>query len=278
MLEFNLTMSKELNSSFDLEKSRKFLVELLPQAGEILKTHFINRDFTQRRKEGVDFTTHTDEEVDEFLRENIHKRFPDTKFLTEETAPKDYSSLRNVDNLWIIDPLDGTTNFSRKDPHFAISVGLVDKGIPKLGVVQIPMTGDMYWAQTDLENAFRNGKPIHVSSTDDLGESVIGCDWAWGLEKRLNVVRWLGNISTHVRQIKSMGSGVADLASLAAGRIDVYIHSGLKPWDVAASSLLIQKAGGRITTPTGANCDVFQPDILASNGILHKRILDLINE
>lgn len=270
-------MSKELSSAVDLEVSRRFLVELLPQAGKILKAHFVNRDFTQRRKEGVDFTTQADEEVDVFLRENIHKRFPDTKFLTEETAPEDYSSLRNVDNLWIIDPLDGTINFSRKNPHFAISIGLVDKGIPKLGVVQVPMTGDIYWAQADLENAFLNGAPIHVSQTDDLGESVIGCDWAWGLEKRLNVLAWLGSIITHVRQIKSMGSAVADLASLASGRIDVYIHSGLKPWDVAASALLIQKAGGRITTPTGANWDVFQPDILASNGILHERILNLIN-
>lgn len=270
-------MSKELNSAVDLEVSRKFLVQLLPQAGEILRQHFVNQDFTQRRKEGVDFTTQADEEVDVFLRENIHKRFPDTKFLTEEAAPKDYSSLRNVDNLWVIDPLDGTINFSRKNPHFAISVGLVDKGIPKLGVVQIPMTGNIYWAQVDVKNAFLNGVPIHVSQTDDLGESVVGCDWAWGLEKRLNVVKWLGRISTHVRQIKSMGSAVADLSSLAAGRIDAYIHSGLKPWDVAASALLIQKAGGKITTPSGGDWNVFQPDMLASNGLLHERILNLIN-
>lgn len=271
-------MSKELNSSADLEISRKFLVELLPQAGEILKQHFVNRDFTQRRKEGVDFTTQADEEVDEFLRTKIEKQFLGAHFLTEETAPDDYSSLRDVVNLWVIDPLDGTINFSRKHSNFGISVGLVDKGIPKLGVVQIPMTGDVYWAQADLENAFLNGVPIHVSETDDLGESVIGCDWAWGLEKRLNVVSWLGKTSTHVRQIKSMGSAVADLASLAAGRIDAYMHSGLKPWDVAASSLLIQKSGGKITTPSGDNWDVFQPDMLASNGILHERILDLINE
>lgn len=278
MLEFNSTMSKELNSAVDLEVSRKFLVELLPKAGEILKRHYVDRAFTQRRKDGVDFTTQADEEVDEFLRVSIEKQFPNANFLTEETAPDDYSSLRNADNLWVIDPLDGTINFSRKHPNFAISVGLVDKGIPKLGVVQVPMTGDIYWAQADLENAFLNGAPIHVSQTDGLRESVVACDWAWGLEKRLNVVRWLGSISTHVRQIKSMGSAVADLGSLAAGRIDAYIHSGLKPWDVAASALLIQKAGGRITTPTGGNWDVFQPDILASNGILHKRILDLINE
>lgn len=274
-------MSKEdgenMANSIELTEARKYLVNLVPQAGETLKRYFASRDFTQRSKGGVDFTTQADEEVDAFLVEQIKKQYPKTHFLTEETAPTDYSSLRDASDLWVIDPLDGTTNFSRKHPNFAISIGLVDKGVPRLGVVHIPMTGDTYWAQADQEGAFRNGEPIQVSSTDNLGASVIACDWAWGLEKRLNVVRWLGNISTYVRAIKSMGSAVADLASLAGGQIDAYMHSGLKPWDVAASALLIEKAGGKITTPTGANWDVFNPDILASNGILHERLVNLLN-
>lgn len=268
---------KNMTSSIELTEARKYLVDLVPQAGETLKRYFASRDFTQRSKGGVDFTTKADEEIDAFLLGEIKKRYPRTNFLIEETAPTDYYSLKNTNDLWVIDPLDGTTNFSRKHPHFAISIGLVDKGVPKLGVVYIPMTGDTYWAQTDQEGAFLNGDPIQVSPTDNLGASVIACDWAWGLEKRLNVVRWLGNISTHVRAIKSMGSGVADLASLAGGQIDAYMNSGLKPWDVAASALLIEKAGGRITTPTGANWDVFSPDILASNGILHERLVNLLN-
>lgn len=269
---------REMKNSLDLTEARKYLCGLVPQAGETLRKYFASRDFTQRSKGGVNFTTQADEEVDAFLRENIGKQYPQTNFLTEETALSDYSSLKDAENLWVIDPLDGTTNFSRKHPHFAISVGLVDKGVPRLGVVYIPMTGDTYWAQADQEGAFLNGEPIQVSSTDKLGESVIACDWAWGLEKRLNVVRWLGNISTHVRAIKSMGSAVADLASLAGGRIDAYMHSGLKPWDVAASALLIEKAGGKITSPAGNAWDVFNPDILASNNILHQKMLDLINE
>ena len=263
--------------SIELTQARKYLTDLVHQAGETLRKYFASRDFTQRSKAGVDFTTQADEEVDAFLLGEIRKRYPQTNFLTEETAPDDYSSLKDINNLWVIDPLDGTTNFSRKHPNFAISIGLVDKGVPKLGVVHIPMTGDTYWAQADQERAFLNGESIQVSATDNLGESVIACDWAWGLEKRLNVVNWLGNINTHVRAIKSMGSAAADLASLAGGQIDAYMHSGLKPWDIAASSLLIEKAGGKITTPTGGNWDVFSPDILASNGILHERLINLLN-
>ncbi len=95
-----------------------------------------------------------------------------------------------------------------------------------------PMSNELYWAQQDKDGAFLNGKPIQVSTTNDLNETVLVCDWGWVLKQRLDVVRWLGNIATHVRQIKCMGSAVADLASLARGRIDIYLHSGLKPWDV----------------------------------------------
>ena len=267
-----------MTDQIDLTEARKYLTTLTLQAGKVLQKYFISRDFTSRRKEGVDFLTQADEEVDRFLRENIKRQYPLTFLLTEETAPEDYSSLKQADNLWVIDPLDGTVNFSRNHPNFAISVGLVDKGIPKLGVVYIPMTNDLYWAERDQKGAFLNGKLIKISPTENLGEAVIACDWGWQLEKRLSVIRWLSGIVTHVRQIKSMGSAVADLASLAAGKIDGYIHSGLKPWDVAASALLIEKAGGKITTPAGGNWDIFHPEMLASNGILHDKILNLIEK
>lgn len=273
-----LVCVNKMSNIGNLTEARKYLIDLVLQASEILKKYFASGQYSSRRKQGVDFTTQADEEVDVFLRENIAKKYPQTNFLTEETAPDDYSSLKEADNLWVIDPLDGTINFSRKHPNFAISIGLVDKAVPKLGVVYVPMINNLYWAQADQEGAFLNRERINVSATDDLGESILACDWAWNLEKRLNIVKWLGNVSTHVRQIKSMGSAVADLASLANGRIDAYIHSGLKPWDVAASALLIEKSGGKITTPKGETWDVFHPDILASNGILHQKILDLVNK
>lgn len=260
-----------MNGAINLTEAREYLLELIPQAGRMLRKYFVSGGFAIRQKEGVDLTTQADEEVDVFLRESIKKQYPQTQFLTEETAPSDYLSLKDTESLWIIDPLDGTINFSRKNPHFAISVALVDKGKSKLGVVYVPMAKDVYWAQEDKNGAFLNGKAIHVSSTKELRRVVIACDWAYDLEKRKHVVKWLGNISGHVRQMKSMGSAVSDLASLANGRIDGYMHSGLKPWDVAASALLIEKAGGRITIPSGDSWNVFSPDILATNGILHEK-------
>jgi myo-inositol-1(or 4)-monophosphatase len=263
-----------------LTEARLYLSELVRQAGGTLQRYFVSGNFSSRQKDGVDFTTQADEDVDAFLREHINRKYPHTSFLTEETAPSDYSLFSDTGTLWIIDPLDGTINFSRKNRSFAISIALVNKGRPTLGVVYLPMTQDLYWAQANKDTAYLNGEPIHVSSTGAIREAVVACDWAWDLEKRLNVVRWLGRISLQVRQISSTGSAVAALASLAGGKIDAYIHSGVKPWDVAASALLIEKAGGMITTPTGAHWNVFHSDILASNGndIIYKQILAMITD
>ena len=153
----------------------------------------------------MDFTTQADTEADEFLRKNILKKYPRSNFLTEETAPKDYSIFKNTVNLWVIDPLDGTINFSRGNPNFAISIALVSKGIPELGVIYKPITKEIYWAQENIKYALLNDKPIYVSSTNNLRESVIACDWAWSLEKRLNVVKWLHNISPYVQTNKIYG-------------------------------------------------------------------------
>lgn len=262
----------------NLTNTRNYLSDLIRKAGEIIKHYFYSGNYASKSKGGVDFLTEADTEVDKFLLENLKRKYPDANFLTEETAPKDYSDLKKLDNLWVIDPLDGTINFSRVNPHFAISVGLVNRGVSELGVVYLPISGELYFAQQDLEEAFLNNKPIQVSNTSDLKEVVLACDWGWDVEKRLEVVRWLEKISTKVRQVKSMGSAVADFATLAAGKIDVYIHSNLKPWDTAASSLIIRKAGGKITNTKGGKWDIFTQDMLASNGILHERILNLINK
>lgn len=129
-----------------------------------------------------------------------------------------------------------------------------------------------------MKSAFLNGKPIKVSSVSDLGKATVGCDWGWSEEGRRNVYSWLGKIFIATRQIKSMGSAVLDLGRVAHGELDAYFHSGLKPWDVAASSLFIQKAGGKITTADGSPWNIFEKDIIASNGSIHDQLLNLIEK
>jgi myo-inositol-1(or 4)-monophosphatase len=267
-------MNKE---SINLDEARKNIIDIVLKAGEIIKKSF-DEDLVLYKKEGIDFTTQTDRNVDVFLRKEIGTLYPQTNFLTEETAPSDYSSMKEAENLWIIDPLDGTVNFSRKNTNFAISVALVDKGIPILGIIYLPLQNIVYSAQADKDRALVNDKAISVSSTSKIEEAVLACDWSWDVEKRKNVIKWLNSINSKVRQIKSMGSAASDLASLADGKIDAYVHSGIKPWDVAAAALIIEKAGGKITNPTGGSWNVFDSDIVATNGIMHSQIVKLLND
>jgi len=259
----------------ELNNVKENITRIILEAGEILKKYYCSDNLITYQKEGVDFTTEADREVDAFLIEKIKEIYPQTEFLTEETSSGDYSSFLDKVNLWVIDPLDGTANFSRKNPNFAISVALVNKGQPVLGVAYLPISNNLYVA--DKDGAFLNQKPILVSAVTKLKESVIACDWSWHLEKRKNMVQWLNNINSQVRQIKSMGSAVSDLASLAEGKIDVYIHSGVKPWDVAASALIIEKAGGKITDAKGDKWNIFNSEIVVTNKILHKEVIELLN-
>jgi len=259
----------------ELNNVKENLISITLEAGEILKKYFYADSLVAFEKEGVDFTTEADREVDAFLVRKLKELYPQTEFLTEETSSGDYSAFLDKDNLWVIDPLDGTVNFSRKNPNFCISIALVNKGKPVLGIVYLPIFNNLYFV--DENGASLNQKPISVSSVSNLREVVIACDWSWDLDKRKEMVQWLKNINPYVRQIKSMGSTVNDLASLAEGKIDAHVHSGTKPWDVAASALLIEKAGGKVTNSKGGEWNIFLPDIVATNSLLHNKIVELIN-
>ncbi len=253
------------------------ILNIVEEAGNLLKNFFERREaIISRAKDGVDFVTEADIAVEKFLIEKISEIDPGCEFLAEETAPSDYQAFRDKERLWIIDPLDGTTNFSRGSRNFAISVALVNRGKTKLAIISIPLANKVYTAFSDESHAFLNGKEIKVSEVNDFKKTIIAADWPWELKRRPEVVRCLERLSPLVRQIKIMGSAVADISSLAEGTIDAYLHAGLKPWDVAAASLLVKKAGGKITNLKGGPWDVFTPDILISNNLLHDKLVETI--
>lgn len=260
----------------NMEDALSRVVTLAREAGEIAKRHFRTGNFTTQSKGGSDFLTQADSEVDTFLKDRLRRAFPDSQILTEETAPQDYSGLENAESLWIVDPIDGTTNFSRNDEHFAISIALVEKAKAKVGVVYLPVENKLYKAQIDKDNAYCNDQKIHVSDTAALETASVGYDWAWSMESREQMHAFVSKFMTKVRQPRALGSAASDLSLLAEGNIDVYINSGLKPWDIAAASLIIEKAGGILTTPHGEPFNVFKSDLVASNTILHHHFLELL--
>lgn len=259
--------------------------ELIRRAGAILSELFYSGEFNSRQKAGVDFTTEADKRVDKFLRDNLKQQYPDSKFLTEETAPKDYSKFINAENLWVIDPLDGTANFVRGDSNFAISVALVNKGRPVFGAVYKPITKKLYVVEINICGGYAycrfdgSEHQLEPSKTSRLKEAVVACDWPWDLDKREEVFEIISGICSYVRQIKCMGSAASDLVSLAEGKIDAYFHTGIKPWDVAAAALIIERAGGVVRSLSGEEWTIFDGTILASNKPLNKkikRIIDLV--
>ncbi len=271
-----MDIDSQSGEPINLAEAADFLRSLVTEAGEILLDYRHSRQFVTIQKPGVDVTTEADQTVDRFLHDRLLAGYPRSAFLTEETAPPDLSGAARAADLWVIDPLDGTVNFTRGHPNFAISVALLHKGQARLGVVYLPAAGKLYEARADVEGACLNGNPIHVSQTSALREAVVAFDWSWDLDKRKQIVYWLDRLSDHVRQIKAMGSAAADLAALAEGQIDGYVHSGLKPWDVAAAALIVRKAGGVVSSPDGGAWTPFQPELLAANRVLHSPIQRLI--
>lgn len=252
-------------------------IEIAKKAGEIAKKYFGTPDLVSTSKGDIDFLTQADREVDDFIRQSIKEHFPAAQLLTEETASADFSFIKDAKNLWIVDPIDGTTNFSRSDEHFSISIALVNNGQPSLGIVYLPLEDRLYFASADDDHATCNDEIITVSKIDDLKKSSIAYDWSWDLEKRKEMMKILQKIYLEVRQPRSLGSAAADLCMVADGRLDAYINPGLKPWDIAAGILIAQKAGAEVSSLDKTELSVFSTDILACSKAISEKLHSILH-
>lgn len=259
-----------------VKKARNFLLDLLPVAGQIVRRYLHAEELPIKKKGVHDFVTAADLEVDKFLKENLNKNFSEIPILSEETFEGNFEKYAKRDLQFIIDPLDGTSNFFRGDDNFCISVALVEKGEPLLGVIFSPISSRLFWATYRDKKAFWNGRSISVSNISDLGKAVVCTDWSHVMETREDTTQFLRKIYTKVRQIKILGSAATDLTLLARGGVDIYHHVRLYPWDVAAAGLIAEKAGAKVTEIDGSRWNVFSESILAANPTLYNEISKLI--
>lgn len=260
----------------DYTYSKNAAIEIVKKAGEIAKKYFSSPDLISTAKSDMDFLTQADQEVDDFIRVSIKEHFPDAQLLTEETSSGDFSFVKDASNLWVVDPIDGTTNFSRSDEHFSISLALVQEGQPQMGIVFLPMEDRLYFASLEEDHSTCNNEIISVSSTKDFKAASIGYDWSWDLAKREEMMNILHKMYLEVRQPRSLGSAAADLCMVADGRLDGYINMGLKPWDIAAGMLIAQKAGAVVLSPDKKDLSIFTPDILAANKAISEKLQHLL--
>ncbi|KKS46845.1 hypothetical protein A3J20_05695 [Candidatus Gottesmanbacteria bacterium RIFCSPLOWO2_02_FULL_42_29] len=258
-----------------VKTARNYLLDLLPSAGQIVRRYLHAEELPSKKKGIHDFVTAADLAVDDFLQRMLKKEFPTIPLLTEETFEGDFNDYRQNELLFIIDPLDGTSNFARGDDNFSISVALVERKEPLLGVIFSPISSRLFWATYRDKKAFWNGRSIHVSDVKELNKAIVCTDWSHVMETREDTTQFLRKIYTKVRQIKILGSAATDLTLLARGGVDIYHHVRLYPWDVAAAGLIAQKAGVKVTEIDGGKWNVFSESILAANPTLHKKLLKL---
>lgn len=227
------------------------------------------------RKGRIDLVTETDVAVEEMLKGELAGLLPGSNFLAEESAKDGELS----EFTWIIDPIDGTTNFAHGLPMVANSIALWHSGRVVLGVVNLPLLGEKFTA-VEGEGAFLNGEPIHVADQSDLEQCLLATGFPYAIEEHLEtILKHLHRLLPLTQGIRRPGAAALDLAYVACGRYDGFYESALNPWDTAAGWLLVKEAGGRISEyDAGCKYGFDSLTILATNGRIHDTLSRLLVE
>ncbi len=224
-----------------------------------------------REKALHDLVTHVDVGSQKIIMESLHNAFPNYGFLAEEDEVANSRLDRPI--RWIIDPLDGTTNFTHGVPPYAVSIALHDGKHVLLGVVIEVVSGETFTAIRG-EGSYLNGQPMHVSRTSGLDQALVSTGFPYRSVDHVDAyLAVLRTLMVQCRGVRRHGSASIDLAYLAAGRFDGFFETGLMPWDVAAGALLIREAGGTVTDFGRGSDPVFCRQILASNSLLQEEML-----
>jgi myo-inositol-1(or 4)-monophosphatase len=242
------------------------------EAGQILREKF-GRVRDIQYKGAVDPVTEADKAAEALIAERLLAAFPDDRLLAEEGS----GAGENVgsERLWIVDPLDGTVNFMHGYPMFAVSIALRVGDQTEVGVVYDPLRDEMFAAQRG-HGATLNGEPIHVSDTNELLRSMLVTGFAYDVEWRAENLAYFARFTDATQAVRRDGSAALDLAYVAAGRYDGYWERGIVAWDVAAAALMLTESGGIVSGYAGVPFDPFAREIVASNGHIHRAMLDII--
>lgn len=259
----------------DNEKILQVAQEAALKAGSYLRENY--NDVQRPKvifKGEIDLVTKCDKESQEIICSILTGNFPTHSLLAEE----DFNVEKEKELLWLIDPLDGTTNFAHSLPVFSVSIAFFQEGKPLVGVVYIPLLKEMFHAVNN-GGAFLNQKRISVSPEKDLGNSVLATGFPY--DCRESKQNNLGNFSKFLvkaRAIRRWGVASIDLSYVAAGRFEGFWEPKLKPWDTAAGMLIVQEAGGKVTDYSDSPFNPFMKEILASNRHIHDQMLQVIHE
>ena len=251
-----------------------FAIQTARDAGRLLAERF-GRNLRISNKSELDLVTESDLASERLIIDRIKTHYPRHAILAEESGASPPAGGASSEWRWIIDPLDGTTNYAHGYPCFCVSMGLEHQGRLQLGVVYDPMRDEVFSAERG-EGAALNDKRIHVSSTPNLASALLCTGFPYDVRERSEFARHFSNFIMNAQGVRRDGAAALDLAYVAAGRFDGFWEEGLKPWDVAAGALMIEEAGGRVSNYANGPLDIFNPPILASNGIIHEQMMQVL--
>ena len=260
------------HTNSQINRSNDFLeiaVKAAKLAGQIIVEHLgkiSKKDIDLKR--ASDFVTIADKESEKVIIDTIKKHFPDHLFLAEESLKECGKGTYR----WIIDPLDGTTNYIHGYPVFSISIALEYDGEIVTGVIFDPLRNELFWTEKGA-GAYLNCLPVEISKVN-IGESLVTTGFPFRSKEMIDTyMKLFKNVFLKVSDLRRAGSAALDLAYLACGRCDGFFELGLSPWDIAAGSLLIKEAGGIVTDFGGGNDYIWTGNIVAGNPVVHEEIL-----
>jgi len=250
---------------------KEFAVAIAREAGVFLRNR-INATHKIDYKGEINIVTEADKISEEMITSKINTLFPDHDILAEEFT---YTN-RGSDFRWIIDPMDGNTNYAHGYPVFCVSLALQNLDAMIVGIIYDPMLDEMFVAEKG-QGAFLNDREIHVSNTNRITEGLLATGFPYDIrEDSHNNLNYFNEMIMHAQAIRRAGSAALDLAYVAAGRFDGFWELKLNPWDTAAGWLLVEEAGGVVTDMRGKDYYLDSSSILASNGKIHKEMKDVL--
>lgn len=251
-----------------------FAIQTAHEAGRVLADRF-GRVLQISNKGDIDLVTEADVAAERLIVERVQTHFPRHEILAEESGTTMARDAVDAEWKWIIDPLDGTTNYAHGYPCFCVSIALERAGEIVVGVIYDPVRDETFAAERGA-GATLNGRRIRVSEIDELNRAMLCTGFPYDVRERSEFARHFHNFIMSAQAVRRDGSAALDLAYVACGRFDGFWEEGLRPWDVAAGVVIVEEAGGRVSHYDGQPFNVYQPPIVASNGLVHEDMMRVL--